>query len=205
VKAFRLTNSQIAARKKPNLNKQLADVLRASGYQVLDYKAWVKLVGEMTPARFEQSLSIPKFIAEHPFQPARTTWDYRKTATTFEKARWRFDRIPELRRWRWDFFAPALGIAIEVDGGGFVQGGHARGAQGCRDYLKRNEAEIDGIMVIKVDGTMLKHGVALDFIQRAIAARQDPSNRPTEARISPDLADGAQKPSLPSHSDPKRT
>ncbi len=165
MKALRLTNSQIKARSRPNLNGQLAQALEASGYPVVTVEQWER---ESLNPRLQ-----PVFVAEYPFQPKRSTWDYRKKAIDpLEKARWQFFEVPNARRWRWDFFCPMLGICIDLDGGSFVMGGHARGAQSCLDYLKRNEAEIDGFLVLRLDGTMLRHGVALDFIQRAIRVRQ---------------------------------
>lgn len=168
-----LTNSQLKARSRPNLNGQLAEALRAAGYPVIDYKAWLKLTAQMTQQEFERdSRERVRFIAEFPFAPARPTWDYRKTATQFEKAHWHFQQIPGLRRWRIDFaWAPGK-LAIEIDGGGYVAGAHSRGAHTTLDNLKRCELAVDGWALLRLDGTMVRHQVAIEIIQRAVRARQ---------------------------------
>jgi hypothetical protein len=45
------------------------------------------------------------------------------------------------RKWRFDFSWPDHGkVAVEIQGGSFVQGGHNRGAQQAKDYEKQREA-----------------------------------------------------------------
>lgn len=167
--AIRLTNSQIARKGGDDLNGQLQQALTIGGYPVLTYDEWKTGNG---PKRFGSPL--PVFVREYPFRPARPTWDYRKLPGFFEGSKWRFTLIKPPRLWRWDFFCPARNIAIEIDGGTFTKGGkggHSRGAQSARDSLKRNEAEIDGLTVLRFDVNMIRHGIAIDFINRALAIR----------------------------------
>jgi very-short-patch-repair endonuclease len=165
MKAVRLTNRQLKARQRPNLNQEFADALNAAGVPVITLKEWSR----WTPSESVRNGAHPFFVAEFPYAPSRPTYDYRKSAATiFEKARWRFEQIKPPRCWRWDFFSPPFRLAIELDGGSYIQGGHSRGAQSCRDYLKRNEAEIDGYLVLRFDAAMVRQGIALDFVLRAL-------------------------------------
>jgi very-short-patch-repair endonuclease len=165
MKAIRLTNQQIETRNRPNLNAEFAEILLGAGWPVVHYDNWRK-----NQAGYDADES-PLFVREFPFAPNSSTWDYSKTVQGPFKSGWGFKRIRKPRKWRWDFYVPGMSICIELDGGSFIQGGHSRGAQSCRDYLKRNEAEIDGFMVLRFDANMVRKGVALDFVQRAIAAR----------------------------------
>ena len=69
------------------------------------------------------------------------------------ETQYRFD--PE-RRWRFDFAHPATKVAIEIDGGEFVQGAHSRGARMAADCEKRNEARLQGWIVFTLTGGMVK-------------------------------------------------
>lgn len=46
----------------------------------------------------------------------------------------------ETRKWRFDFAWPADKLAVEIDGGSFVKGGHNRPIQQAKDYEKMNVA-----------------------------------------------------------------
>jgi hypothetical protein len=53
------------------------------------------------------------------------------------------------RKWRFDFSWPDHGkVAVEIQGGSFVQGGHNRGAQQAKDYEKQNAAVLLGWRVL---------------------------------------------------------
>jgi very-short-patch-repair endonuclease len=66
-------------------------------------------------------------------------------------AAWRF-QFPQLpaptmqhkfhprRLWRFDFSWPDSKLAVEIDGGSFVRGGHSRGAGQAKDFEKHNAA-----------------------------------------------------------------
>lgn len=53
-------------------------------------------------------------------------------------------RFHETRRWRFDLAWPDRKLAVEINGGVFVQGRHARGAGLLGDYEKLNAAQIAG-------------------------------------------------------------
>lgn len=53
------------------------------------------------------------------------------------------------RRWRFDFALQDEKIAIEIEGGIFIQGGHNRGVAYMDDCEKYNEAAMMGWMVLR--------------------------------------------------------
>lgn len=173
--SVRLTNRQLAQAGKSgsDLNDKFALEIYGAGYPVLTYKDWNS--GKYGSPPVARS-GMPILVREFPYKPDRLTWDYDKAQeSVFHKERWCFIGIAKPRRWRWDFFCPALNIAIDLDGDTFAQGGkggHSRGAQNLRDYLKRNEAEIDGLMVLRFDSVTVREGIALNFLERAIKAQQ---------------------------------
>jgi very-short-patch-repair endonuclease len=44
------------------------------------------------------------------------------------------------RKWRWDFSFPEYLLAVEIQGGSWIGGGHNRGRQQQKDYEKQREA-----------------------------------------------------------------
>lgn len=72
------------------------------------------------------------------------------------------------RRWRFDFAWPALGIALEVDGGTWVNGRHSRADGFEADSEKQSEAAIRGWRVLKVTADMVRDGRALKLAERAL-------------------------------------
>lgn len=80
-------------------------------------------------------------------------------------------RFHPVRRWRFDFAIPGSGVAIEVDGGGFVGGRHGRGLGIEKDAEKFSEAAALGWRVIRVTPRQIRSGYALDVIERAIRGR----------------------------------
>jgi hypothetical protein len=163
MKALRLTNAQLKARSRVDLNARFAQELRACGIAVLDFADWTRAAPTWPDDR-------PVFVAEFPFQPARSTWDYRKIAVSqFVAPRWCMYEVSERRRWRIDFAWPAQRLGVEIDGGSYIAGAHSRGPQTTRDNLKRCEMAIDGWRLLRIDGTMIRHGVALAMVRRALA------------------------------------
>lgn len=61
-------------------------------------------------------------------------------------AEYRFDKI---RKWRFDYAIPELKIAIEIEGGSWVQGRHTRAAGFVADMEKYNAAEASGWHVLR--------------------------------------------------------
>jgi very-short-patch-repair endonuclease len=71
------------------------------------------------------------------------------------------------RRFRFDFAYPDLLIAIEVEGGQWIQGRHQRPMGFENDMIKYNEAAIRGWLVLRFTGRMIKSGEAITAIERA--------------------------------------
>ncbi len=53
------------------------------------------------------------------------------------------------RQWRFDFAWPEQKVAVEIDGGIFVHGGHNRGMQITADHEKANYATMRGWRVLR--------------------------------------------------------
>lgn len=53
------------------------------------------------------------------------------------------------RKWRFDFCWPAKKLAVEIDGGVFIRGGHNRGVQMTGDHEKAREAVKLGWRILK--------------------------------------------------------
>lgn len=77
-------------------------------------------------------------------------------------------RFHDTRRWRADFAWPERRLLVEVEGGHWTGGRHTRGAGFDADCEKYAEASLLGWRVIRVTGTHIKSGQALDWIRRGI-------------------------------------
>ncbi len=71
-----------------------------------------------------------------------------------------------VRRWRFDFAFPDWLIAIEVDGGVFIQGGHTRGKGYENDREKDGEATAMGWRVLRVSTGQLKKGLCFPWLEK---------------------------------------
>ena len=80
-------------------------------------------------------------------------------------------RFHPSRRWRFDFAWPAHMLAVEVEGGVWVQGRHNRGAGFLADMEKYNEAAILGWRVLRVAGKHIRSDEAMAWLERALKAR----------------------------------
>ena len=72
------------------------------------------------------------------------------------------------RKWRCDLAWPDLLIAVEVEGGIWVNGRHVRGEGYEADCEKYNEAQLAGWMVLRFTPGMIKEGKAGGVIEKAI-------------------------------------
>lgn len=74
------------------------------------------------------------------------------------------------RKFRFDFAwtEPHHRLLVEVNGGNWVRGRHARPLGLKNDYEKLNLAMLAGWRVMQFDGTMIKNGEALDMISKAL-------------------------------------
>jgi hypothetical protein len=77
------------------------------------------------------------------------------------------------RRWRFDFAWPRQLVAVEVEGGIFTQGRHARGSGISEDAIKYNAAAFIGWAVIRLTGPQLREAPipTLEQIARLIHRR----------------------------------
>lgn len=73
------------------------------------------------------------------------------------------------RRWRFDFAFIDKKLAIEIDGGIWVQGRHSRGAGMEKDNEKINTAVLMGWRVLKFSTGQVKKGYALKATKEALA------------------------------------
>lgn len=84
------------------------------------------------------------------------------------------------RRWAFDFCWPAERIAVEVEGGIWLQTnngyskGHANPKRFISDCEKYNQAACDGWRVLRVTAEHIDSGQAVQWLQRMLAAEQPP-------------------------------
>lgn len=71
------------------------------------------------------------------------------------------------RKWRFDFAYPDLKLAIEVEGGTWVNGAHTRGGHYESDCRKYNRAALLGWRVLRFTTGMVDSGEAIDRIEEA--------------------------------------
>ena len=68
-------------------------------------------------------------------------------------------RFHPRRKWRFDVAWPDMMIAVEIDGGTWIQGRHSRGAGQSKDNEKINAAQSLGWKVYRFTPTDVKRGV----------------------------------------------
>ena len=88
----------------------------------------------------------------------------------YPEAEYRFSKD---RKFRFDFAFPTRKIAVEVEGGTWVQGRHNRGSSIEADLEKYNQAAIEGWMVLRFTTSQVKDATAIDTIMRALQQTQD--------------------------------
>jgi hypothetical protein len=72
------------------------------------------------------------------------------------------------RKWRLDWAWPDRRVAIEIDGGGYVQGRHHRAAGFSEDCVKLNTAAIEGWIVLRATPQQVADGSAFEFVRHAL-------------------------------------
>ncbi len=80
-------------------------------------------------------------------------------------------RFHPTRRWRFDFAWPEQKVAVEVEGGVYVQGRHSRGKGYEADIEKYNEAALLGWTVLRCTPRQVNSGQTVEWIRRALALR----------------------------------
>jgi len=78
------------------------------------------------------------------------------------------------RKWRFDFAWPKKRVALEVQGGIFSRGRHARPRGMLNDYEKASEAAILGWRLLMVTGVEISNGEAIDRVKRMLEG-EDPA------------------------------
>ncbi len=74
----------------------------------------------------------------------------------------------ETRKWRFDMVWRDCKLALEIDGGVWINGGHNRGSGYERDTEKRNEAAILGWRLIRCQPKDIQTGRIVPTIKAAI-------------------------------------
>ena len=69
------------------------------------------------------------------------------------------------RRWRFDFAIPAKKIAIEIEGGTWIQGRHSRGSGYESDLTKYNRAAVLGWRILRYTPAMVTAGTAINQLE----------------------------------------
>lgn len=76
-------------------------------------------------------------------------------------------RFHEERKWRFDLAWPDQKVAIECEGGIWIQGRHSRGAGMEADMEKYNSAQLLGWTVLRYSTGQIKQGLPIDDLKRA--------------------------------------
>jgi hypothetical protein len=72
------------------------------------------------------------------------------------------------RKWAFDWAWPAEKLALEVEGGAWIQGRHQRPAGFLKDIEKYNTATLDGWRVLRTTPRALASAPTLDMIRQAL-------------------------------------
>ncbi len=72
------------------------------------------------------------------------------------------------RRWRFDFAFPKEKLAVEIEGGTWIQGRHNRGSSIEKDLEKYNTAALLGWTVLRFTPAMVKSGAAINLVLEAL-------------------------------------
>lgn len=80
-------------------------------------------------------------------------------------------RFHDTRMWRADFAWPALRILVEVEGGEFGYGRHTRGLGFSSDCEKYNQAALDGWLLLRFTGAMVRDHRAINLIEQVLKER----------------------------------
>lgn len=77
-------------------------------------------------------------------------------------------RFHPTRKWEFDFAWESHLFAVEVDGGGFINGRHSRGTGIEKDCEKFAEAMLLGWRILRVTPAQIKSGRALQWIEKLL-------------------------------------
>lgn len=77
-------------------------------------------------------------------------------------------RFHPTRRWRFDWAFPEHLIAVEQEGGAWVQGRHNRGSGFIKDCEKYGEAFALGWTVLRATPAMMRDSTAAQWVERRL-------------------------------------
>lgn len=128
------------------------------------------------PARYPKASRTPANVkaefGKPPQRPKRSSWLEERIADFLVERDLprpvREFRFARPRLYRFDFAWPALGLALELEGGIWIQGGHTRGAAYADDCDKYNLATLNGWRVLRVTDRQIRDRSAFDLLQRAL-------------------------------------
>lgn len=124
--------------------------------------------GKGKKARKRQPKSAAAKLIEQALQQHRIDTLQRHTGQQVV-AEYRFH--PE-RKWRFDFYFPAVKLAVECEGGVYTQGRHTRGKGFLADAEKYNSAQAMGIQVLRFTPDQLLAEETYRIIIKAIESCQ---------------------------------
>lgn len=75
------------------------------------------------------------------------------------------------RKWRFDYCWDGMGVALEVEGGLWIQGRHSRGAGMLNDMEKYNRAAVLGWAVLRVSPDNLCSRETIEMLRKMLTAR----------------------------------
>jgi very-short-patch-repair endonuclease len=131
---------------EPEDVKRLAKVTRKANLEQKFLEAWNR--------KFPH---LPKPIMQHKFNALR---------------KWRFD-------FAWEFVGGlaavrTVNLAVEIDGGAYVGGGHTRGKQQSKDYEKMNVATAMGWRVLRFNTESMKYpDDVVEFVAQVLTNAKD--------------------------------
>lgn len=73
-----------------------------------------------------------------------------------------------VRKWRFDFYFPQKKLAVECEGGVWVNGRHNTGVGMVKDMEKYNAAVEMGISILRFAAHMVKSGEAVAQVERML-------------------------------------
>jgi hypothetical protein len=77
-------------------------------------------------------------------------------------------RFAPPRRWRFDYCFPSEKLAVEIEGGVWIQGRHTRGSGFVRDLAKYNRAAILGWRLVRVTPRQVETGEVFVIVRAAL-------------------------------------
>lgn len=124
----------------------------------------------------KQTPAKPKKKAQKPDKQPKTD-----IFTTICKSDLKIEVVKEYlfhptRKWRFDYAIPEYKIAIEIDGGVWIQGRHNRSQGYLNDLEKFNEASVLGWIILKFTPDQQYKRNTFDIIASTIKNRQDERN-----------------------------